>query len=318
MAIAETGRQGSANRMPKAITERRSRTATAGTPAAPALFAVKYDPNWQEGLTDGQQVSSADVAASAPTVNFKVDTVNDPELTDITWASESIPAAVQRVNKSKRWVAQFADGVPSDTAPGATAGQTVSTSGLVGRDPRDWVYVTAAVETSMSIGFGVREFYSNRRGPAGASNLTLPDFRNTGYSYPLTPATNPAQVGRGGGISASQGEGVLKQRASKFRDFAFDAEAQKSPTNLNFECQINRIWGDLEVAGPATSRLVTVVDLVASRVYSFPIAGITGLFDLDVTIASSGPLWVTFAAGDGSSAINGGDTLAAQGDVRIS
>jgi hypothetical protein len=143
------------------------------------------------------------------------------------------------------------------------------------------------------------------RGERGAGNF-LPDGFNTLYDYEKTPATTPGDVGRSGGIDASQGEDVLPQRRSAFRKSPAFLAQERSSAAARFVTVVNDIFTDLVVpdgVNPDVPIKVSIFDGEGTLVWSevgnaappvhFTVPGVT----------VRGPAFIT-AGGDGSGADN--------------
>lgn len=314
MALAEVGRSGSANRRGKEVNFLRSTGAAGTSSLVPTLFYVKYDPQTTDGDVAGAPVTAATVQQAADTVTFRVNGNLDPDLAAIDWTSESLVDAVNRVNASKGWIAVFGDHPPQiGAALGAGSGQIVAEQeGLLGASNDDWVPIAFGGTLQGLLGFGVSKFFSGRYGAAGLGGLALPSYLQTPYAYPLDPATNSSEVGRAGGIDASQGEGTLPGRASKFRTFEGDRAAQAHPTSQTFSVKIETLTTDVGVAG--ATRMVEITDIEGTVVDSVGAAA-TGILELTPGVLVNGPAWISVRDIAGGAIVDG--LISASGIVRI-
>ena len=280
---------------------------------ASVLLRIKFNPDWSEGLVSGVAAAAATVEVDATDLILEVDASSDRS---VTFTAKTIATVLDEINATQgagtsrptnRWRAGLADVGPSvvdvpDVAAAANA--------MLGYE--DGLAILDSVINAVYVGIGTDR--SNR-----GAGYFLPDGFNTLYDYPLTRLTGgladplTSQVGRAGGVSASQGEDVLSQRRSAFR---------KSPAALAQERH------------PSASRFITTIDTILNAgmvttgtLLTYSIAEIDGVVKWSTTVAETvqeidvprvecrGPAFITVAE-PAATAITAG-TVTVLGDQRV-
>ncbi len=180
--------------------------ATPPDPTVQALAYVKWNPDWEEGLTPGVKAEAATVEVDATNIILRVDGALDRNIAHAGLSAREVVEAVEEPqNGARRWRAGIGDR-ESDSSTVFVA--QAELNAMVGQDE-------LGVPLESGLGFFMLVGVGNRFSREGGGN-TLPGMFNTPYDYPRGGLVSPTQVGRGGGIAADQGEDVLPQRASKF------------------------------------------------------------------------------------------------------
>lgn len=271
---------------------------------ADVALHVRFNPDWSEGLTTSVSALAATVEVDATNIILEVDAASDR---DIAHASKSVQELVDEINAAEsdgtsRWRAGLGDVAPDEvTVPLVLS----AADAMLGYE--DSVSIIAAATT-------LRLAAGTDRGNRGQGYF-LPDGFNTLYDYGIAGPPNPVapNIGRAGGISAAQGEDILKSRRSAFR---------ASPAALAQE--IN----------PSCSRFLTVVDSItnnalattgASLVYTISEGDGTVLWsttqleavsEIDVpNVECRGPAFLT-VVGDTGAAFTAG-SVGMYGDIRV-
>ena len=270
---------------------------------ASELLRIKFNPDWSESAVAGVAATAATVEVDATDIILETNALTDRS---VTFTAKTIGAVLDEINATQadgtnRWRAGLSDVGPTVVDVPAVLSATAAMDGYV-----DSLALLDSVILAVYVAAGTDR--SNR-----GEGYFLPDGFNTNYDYPLDPANNPGQVGRSGGIDASQGEDFLPQRRSAFRN---------SPAALAQERY------------PSASRFITTVDSILNAgivtlgtLLTYSIAEIDGTVKWSTTVAETvteivvphvecrGPAFLTVAE-PAATAITAG-TVTMQGDIRV-
>lgn len=283
----------------------RKSLSSSGVSAFDSIFRVKFNPDWSEGLVAGVAAAAATVEIDATNIILDVDGSLDR---NIAHASLTVQEMVDAINATQsdgtnRWRAGLEDTAPNVVVVPKVAAALDAMLGYldgVGVGNGDDEIVFLAVGTD--------------RGERGAGNF-LPDGFNTLYDYEKTPDVTPGDVGRSGGIDASQGEDVLPQRRSAFRKSPAFLAQERYSSAARFETVVDAIWTDIIVpdgGNPDVPILAKIFDGSGVLVWS-ELGGATPPIHFTVpSVTVRGPAFIT-VGGDGS----GTDDAITDGSVTV-
>ena len=276
---------------------------------ASVLLRIKFNPDWSESQVAGTAATAATAAVDATDIDLEVNAAADRS---VTFTGKTIGAILDEISATQsdgtnRWRAGLAD-----VGPTVVDALSVQNAANVMLGYEDSLILLDLVKNAVYVAAGTDR--SNR-----GEGYFLPDGFNTNYDYPLQGQTGgvadplPSQVGRAGGIDASQGEDLLPQRRSAFRN---------SPAALAQERY------------PSASRFITTVDSILNAgmvttgtLLTYSIAEIDGTVIWSTTVAETvqeivvphvecrGPAFLTVAE-PAATAITAG-TVTMQGDIRV-
>ena len=260
------------------------------------ILTVKFNPDWSEGLVAGVAAAASTVEIDATNIILDVDGSLDR---NIAHSGLTVQEMIDAINATEadgtnRWRAGLSDVAPNVVVVPKVAAALDAMLGYLGG-----IEVGNGDDETVFLAVGTDH------GERGAGNF-LPDGFNTLYDYEKTPATTPGDVGRSGGIDASQGEDVLPQRRSAFRKSPAFLAQERYSSAARFVTVVNDIWTDIIVpdgGNPDVPILVKIFDGAGVLVWQ-ELGGATPPIHLTVpNVTVRGPAYIT-AGGDGSGADN--------------
>lgn len=280
----------------KPFAVRRRRLAVPTDPETDSVLRVKWNPDWEQGTTPGLKVVSATVEVGAVNIELRI---NGPVARSIAWAGKTAQQLVDEINApmadgSRYWRAGLGDNQPEnvnslDTLAPENILLGYNDSVALKHSHNFLVYASNGYDES---GKGVGDFQ--------------PQPYDMDYNYPIQTAagTPPSTVGRGGGISARQGEDILPQKASRFGTNNIRLAKERHPANTVFETIVQSVGHDLTFGIAEPVRIAIYqgggMGLVWATILNI---GETEIVVPDVKVR--GPAYVA-AQGTGAAAITGG------------
>ena len=280
----------------------RKSLSSSGVSPFDSIFHVKFNPDWSEGLVAGVAAEAATVEIDATDIILQVDASPDR---DVTFSGLTVQEMIDAINATEsdgtnRWRAGLADVAPNVVLVPKVASALDAMLGYL-----DGVEVGNGDDETVFLAVGTD------RGERGAGNF-LPDGFNTNYDYPLTRLTGgladplTSQVGRAGGVDASQGEDVLSQRRSAFRKSPAALAQERYSSAARFVTVVDAIWTDIIVPDGGNDDvpiLVKIFDGSGSLVWSELGGAVPPIHFTVPSVTVRGPAYIT-VGGDGSGADN--------------
>jgi hypothetical protein len=269
---------------------------------------VKFNPDWAEGLTPGVAALAATVEVDATNIILEVDAASDR---NVAHATKSVQTLIDEINATQsdgtnRWRAGLGDVRPGVVTTPLVLSAANSLLGYLGS-----VSIIAAA-TTLHLAVGTDR--SNR-----GEGYRIPDAFNTLYDYPLTRLTGgladplPSQVGRGGGVDSNQGEDILPQRRSAFRNSPAARAREINPSASRFLTVVDAITNNA-LATTGTLLQYTLTEEDGNVVWSQEELEAVTFIDVP-SVVCRGPAYLT-VVGDTGAAFTAGE-VGMTGDIRV-
>lgn len=306
MAITEfDAAVATANRRGKPFSVVRQSNAAAGSPEASRLLVVKWDPEGEaaSNIDEDTKVTAATCEQQAAglvfLVNAAADTASDP-----VYATEgNLAAVIDKINGNastrRRWRAGLGD-VPLTSSLSASAGTVrVAQNVLLGEFADGLGIDIGGIGVGLAVFAGCGVDLAMR-----GLGTSLPQYLNTGYEY------NVQQYGRAGGIQADQGEGVLRNKASKFTRREAGRMDEVNPSTLRFTTHVENINCGVAFTGTKNWRIFDI-----NGIQQYHRATAQTVLDVTPGVAVVGPAFVE-VRGTGPIVTEG--PLTVTGELRVS
>jgi len=288
---------------------------TRWTKDQPSLFTLKFNPRWSESLdTPGTTVDFAEAVILNPSeMDLDIDATGQTERQVSLVIAKTVQEVIDFVNAPNANGAQYWTAGVADFAPGVEAPTSLDNTNLpfeqsllVGFEDNIYVPIAVNLSNSYNLAAGVQE--------AKFGTGDIPHYLDTDYNYPLTPATNPLQVGSGGGISGSQGEDLLAQRAGKFGTREQVRAAEMNPADARFLTVVDSIGNGGMVAGANEPLVYEIMEADGSVAWRAVRADSIEFIKVP-SVACRGPAFLKVTGQSGGSFTTGFVTM--QGDIRV-
>ena len=271
---------------------------------ADVALHVRFNPDWSEGLTTSVAALAATVEVDATNIILEVDAASDR---DVAHAGKTVQELVDEINAAQadgtsRWRAGLGDVRPNEeTVPLVLS----AADAMLGY--KDSVAIISAA-TVLRLAAGTD------RGDRGRGYF-LPDGFNTLYDYGISGPPNPVapNIGRTGGISADQGEDILKSRRSAFRASPAALAQDINPSCSRFLTVVDAITNNA-LATTGTSLIYTIFDGEDNVLWST--RQLEAVSEIAVpNVRTRGPAFLT-VVGDTGAAFTAG-SVGMYGDIRV-